>query len=88
MRYQIIVAGRVDVSWGDWFDRMELLPHMRPDGSWVTSLTGDVTDQAALRGILNWLWDLNLNVISVRRAVAKGHRRRRQQRRNAAETSD
>ncbi len=31
----------------------------------ITVLTGPVVDQAALRGILNRLWDLNLTVISV-----------------------
>jgi len=33
----------------------------------MTTLTGTVEDQSALRGILNQLWDLNLTLISVRR---------------------
>jgi hypothetical protein len=35
------------------------------DGAAVTVLSGPVVDQAALRGILNTLWDLNLTLISV-----------------------
>ncbi len=31
----------------------------------TTTLTGKVTDQAALRGILCRLWDLNLAILSV-----------------------
>lgn len=85
-RYQIIVEGRVDVSWADWFSQMELLPCIRPDGSWRTSLIGDVVDQAALRGILTRLWDLNLTVISVR-VVARGYRFPGRRRHDAVETS-
>jgi len=34
-------------------------------GLLVTTLTGPVADQAALRGILCKLWDLNLTLISI-----------------------
>jgi hypothetical protein len=37
------------------------------DGRQVTTLTGTIVDQAALRGILVKLWDLNLTLISVTR---------------------
>jgi len=33
----------------------------------ITILTGAVADQAALRGILSRIWDLNLTLISVNR---------------------
>ena len=33
----------------------------------ITTLTGPVADQAALRGILTKVWDLNLTLISVTR---------------------
>jgi len=32
-----------------------------------TILSGPVTDQAALRGLLNKIWDLNLTLISLER---------------------
>ena len=38
----------------------------------VTTLTGPVADQSALRGILSKIWDLNLTLISVRRIEADG----------------
>lgn len=65
MQYQIRVQGNVDPSWSDWFDGMEVLLVTGPDDPCVTTLTGDVRDQATLRGILNHLWDLNLTVLSV-----------------------
>jgi hypothetical protein len=37
------------------------------DGATVTVFTGSVADQAALRGILEKVWDLNLMLISVSR---------------------
>ena len=40
----------------------------------LTVLAGPVADQAALRGILNRLWDLNLTLISVIRVEQARHR--------------
>jgi hypothetical protein len=37
------------------------------DGLWVTTLTGTLPDQAALRGLLSRIWDLNLTLIAVKR---------------------
>ena len=39
----------------------------------VTTMTGPVTDQAALRGILEKIWDLNLTLLSVTRPVPSGY---------------
>ncbi len=65
MRYEITVKGSLDPGWSDWFTDMavavEALGEERP----LTVLTGEVGDQAALRGMLNKLWDLNLTLISV-----------------------
>ncbi len=58
--YQIKVQGRLDESWSGWFDRMDITV----EGN-TTTLTGAVVDQAALRGLLSKLWDLNLALISV-----------------------
>jgi hypothetical protein len=60
--YQIQVLGQIDTSWSDWFDGMTFIyEHGR------TTFTGHVADQAALRGILFKVWDLNLELISVNR---------------------
>jgi hypothetical protein len=65
MRYEITVKGSLDPGWSDWFTGMavtvEALGEERP----LTVLAGEVGDQAALRGMLNKLWDLNLTLISV-----------------------
>ncbi len=58
--YQIKVQGRLDESWSGWFNSMAIA--LESD---TTTLTGAVVDQAALRGILSRLWDLNLALISV-----------------------
>ena len=60
--YQIGVEGRLDEGWSDWFDGMTVTSE-----SGTTILAGAVADQAALRGILDRIWDLNLNLISVNR---------------------
>lgn len=66
--YHIAVQGALDVAWQEWFSGMAIAIDQDKDGV-VTTLKGLVADQAALRGILNKLWDLNLTVISVRRDV-------------------
>jgi hypothetical protein len=63
--YRIQVLGRLDESWSNWLDEMT----MAYDGG-VTTLSGPVADQAALRGILTRIWDLNLTLISVHRIGA------------------
>ncbi len=63
--YQIKLQGKLDASWSDWFDGMTLTFEDRGDGSFVTTLTGAVVDQAALHGLLSRISDLNLTLISV-----------------------
>lgn len=60
--YQIKVQGKLDQRWTDWFNGLEVAGE--GENQDITSLTGPV-DQAALRGILNRIWDLNLTLISV-----------------------
>jgi hypothetical protein len=62
MRYQIKVQGQIDPSWSEWFNGMEVSSETICN---ITTITGYVTDQSALRGILNHLWDLNLTILSV-----------------------
>ena len=63
--YQIKVQGHLGVHWSDYFDPMTMKVESCVDGDPITVLTGPVSDQAALRGILSRLWDMNLAVISV-----------------------
>lgn len=61
--YQIVVKGVLDVGWSERFGNLDI----SVDQNGHTFLTGPITDQAALRGILSAIWDLNLIVIAVRR---------------------
>lgn len=63
--YQIRVEGKLDEGWSGWLNGVvvELESETPP----VTSLIGEMTDQVGLRGLLNQLWNLNLNLISVKR---------------------
>lgn len=58
--YEIRIAGRIDPSWSDWFEGMEIT-YQNDE----TLLVGPVSDQAALLGILTKISRLNLALISV-----------------------
>ncbi len=64
--YQIAVQGSLDPEWGAWLHDLTLTSAKAGEQS-ITTLCGPVADQAALRGILNKLWDLNLTLIRVER---------------------
>ena len=66
--YQIKIIGSLDNSWSDWLGHMAMTIEQE-NGEIVTTMTGPVTDQAALRGILEKIWDLNLTLLSVSRPV-------------------
>ena len=59
--YQIRVQGQLDESWSDWLGELTITP--QPDGA--TLLSGSIIDQAALHGILDRLYGLNLTILSV-----------------------
>ena len=64
--YQIKVIGYIDQSWSSWFDGLSFDVEHASDGSATTTLSGYLTDQAALRSVLVKLWDLNLPLLSVK----------------------
>lgn len=66
-KYQIRVQGCIGGRWIHWFEGMTVTFEGEGHDSPITTLTGVVADQAALRGILNRIWDLNLTLISVTR---------------------
>lgn len=57
---KIIIKGHLDQNWKDWFDEMEI--SYNED---TTILSGSISDDSALHGILNRIRDLNLKLISV-----------------------
>jgi hypothetical protein len=62
--YRIRVKGQLDPSWSDWLGGFAI----RPQGYDSTLLTGPIVDQAALQGILNKLYGMNLILLSLERA--------------------
>ena len=62
--YEIRVEGHLTDRWSDWFDGLAI--HNDPSGE--TTLSGLLTDQAALFGVLNKIHALNLTLISVNRS--------------------
>ncbi len=65
--YEIRVQGALDRDWQQWFNGLAITLTPGDGGASVTTLLGPVPDQAALRGLLCKLWDLNLTVLAVRR---------------------
>ena len=62
--YEIRVRGTLDERWSDWFSDL-VVTSEQVGHTPVTTVTGRVADQSALRGILTAIWDLNLSIISV-----------------------
>ena len=59
--YQIRIQGQIEESWSDWLGGLAIT--LQPDGE--TLLAGPVVDQAALHGILDRLYAMNLTILSV-----------------------
>jgi hypothetical protein len=64
-RYQILVKGSIPVNWSDRMDGMSIRQAAADDGEPVTTLEGELADQAALAGVINTLYELHLPIISV-----------------------
>jgi len=65
--YQIIVEGRIDSTMSDLVEGMTVRQDTVATRPAVTTLCGELRDQAALAGVLNSLYELHLTVISVTR---------------------
>jgi len=61
--YQIRMEGHLDTQWTDWFSGLFITLEENGD----TLLTGPVTDQAALFGLLKKIRDLGLPLVSLNR---------------------
>ena len=59
--YEIHVKGHLDESWSDWLGGLEV--KLFDNGEMI--LFGHIGDQAALMGILNKLYRLNLTLLSL-----------------------
>ncbi len=65
--YEIQIKGHLDESWSDWLEGMEV--KLLENGEMI--LFGNIGDQAALMGILNKLYRLNLTLLSVSKVNQK-----------------
>ena len=61
---QITVKGWVKESWSKWLGNLSIDSKLDNHAKQITIFTGNVSDQAALRGLMNQIWDLNLVIIS------------------------
>ena len=69
--YRIGVEGRVPARWSDRLEGMIITERSPEAESPVTTLLGELADQAALEGVLNTLFALHLPVVSVERLSAE-----------------
>ena len=70
--YQIEVVGHLDVNKATWFEGMTLAVGYGEDGTPITIITGEVTDQSALHGLLTVIRDLGLPLLAVNRIASVG----------------
>ena len=65
--YEVRISGTFDQSWSDWFDGFSVVPQADNE----TLLTGSVSDQISLHGLLSRIRDLGLLLVSVQRVQTK-----------------
>lgn len=61
--YEIRLSGRLDPRWASRFEPLTL----RHDEDGTTVLSGPITDQAALHGVLQRVRDLGIPLVSITR---------------------
>jgi hypothetical protein len=63
--YQITVQGTIAAGWSSRMEGMTINHIFLEDGTPLTILTGELTDQAALTGVLNTIYEMHLPLITV-----------------------
>jgi hypothetical protein len=63
--YEIKVKGHIDEAWSSWFEGMAIKTGYAEDGTPVTTITGQLDDQAELHGVIGRIRDINMPLISV-----------------------
>jgi hypothetical protein len=63
--YRIRVQGTIKAKWADRLAGMAIGVKMPDDGPPISTLEGELLDQAALSGLLSALYGLHLPVLSV-----------------------
>ncbi len=70
--YQIVVKGRLDAHWTEWFDDLIIAVEKDEGGTVITTITGPILDQGALHGLLARVRDLGLPLLEVHRLNPTG----------------
>jgi hypothetical protein len=65
------VLGRIPATWRDRLEGMAITERTAEVEPPVTTLVGELADQAALAGVLNTLVELHVSVVSVERLSVK-----------------
>lgn len=70
--YQITVQGVIAPEWSTRLEGMTINRLTLDDGTIFTVLTGELSDQGALTGVLNTLYDLRLPLLAVHKLPVTG----------------
>jgi hypothetical protein len=63
--YQIMIHGRIAPALSERLEGMAISLLDMEDGTSLSILTGDLSDQAALTGVLNAIYELHLSLVYV-----------------------
>jgi len=66
--YQLQVQGMISEHWLGYFDEMKISVEGE-DGTAITTLIGQIVDQAALQGMLQKIYTLGLVLVKVERKM-------------------
>ena len=69
--YRIRIAGYLDNSWSDRLGGVTITTKTKAGETPVTTLSGELVDEAALAGVLNALYDLGYSLQSVKKIKPK-----------------
>jgi hypothetical protein len=70
--YQIRIEGKPSASWSEYMEGMTVDVASEPGNRRVVTLSGRLADQSALAGVLNYIYDLGLTLLSVQRMEPEG----------------
>ena len=65
--YDILILGKLDKRWTRWFGDAEIIENLEDNNLTSTKIRCLGVDQVKLRGMLNKIWDLNLELIAVQK---------------------
>ena len=70
-RYQIQIRGHLDQRWEEMFPEFRITHQLLRADEPITLMTGEVSDQAALYGLIGRLRNMGLELISVQPQASK-----------------